>query len=62
MKFDLKRRQILNLVFHLYFLNSDISLIIELTVIECYTDVKDIHIGRTVSQHSYVGLSFFYFI
>ena len=42
MKFDLKREQIKHLMFHFYFMNSYILLIIELTVIKLYTNVKNI--------------------
>ena len=38
----------------------DISLIIEITVIKSYTDVENIHMEGTVSQNSYLGLSFYF--
>ena len=50
MKFDLKKEQILNHFFHFYFLNSDISLVIEVTIIKFYTDVKNIHTEGIVSH------------
>ena len=53
----LKKRQIKNLFFHFYFLNSDILLNNELTVISFYTDVQNIPLEGTVSQISDLGLS-----
>ena len=41
-------------------LNSNISLIIEITVIKCYTHIKNIHMEGTVSQNFYSGLSFYF--
>ena len=60
MTFDLKKQQIEHLIFHFYFLNSDISIIIELTVIPFYTDVKNISVEGTVSQIFYLGLSLYF--
>ena len=60
MKFDLKKKLIKNQFFHFYFLNSDILLTIEITIIKFYTDVKNIHIEGTVSQILYLGLSFYF--
>ena len=48
-------------MFSLYFLNSDISLIVEITVIHFYTDVNIIHIEGTVSQIFYLRLVFILF-
>ena len=62
MKFDLKKQQIKYQFFHFYFLNCDISLILEITVITFYTDVKNIHMEGTVSQMFYLGLSFYLFM
>ena len=50
MKFDLKKMLIENQFFYFYFLNSHILLIIVITVIQFYTDVKNIHMEGTVSD------------
>ena len=60
MKFGFKKKQILNEIFHFYFLNSDILLIIKITIIKFYTDIKNIHMEGTVSQIFYLGLSFYF--
>ena len=60
MKFDLKKMLIENQFFYFYFLNSHILLIIVITVIQFYTDVKNIHMEGTVSQICYLGLSFYF--
>ena len=60
MKIDLKKKVIKNLFFHFDFLNSDISLVIEITIIKLYTDVKNIHMEGTVSRIFYLGLSFYF--
>ena len=43
---------ILNLFFHFYFLNMDISLNIYTLVIQFYTDILNIPLEETVSQIS----------
>ena len=60
MKFDLEKKANLKQFFHFYILNSDISFIIVITVIKCYTDVKNIHMKGTTSQICCLGLSFYF--
>ena len=55
MKFDLKKKD--NHFLHFYVLNSDISLIIEITIIKLDTNVKNIHMEGLLSQMFYLGLS-----
>ena len=58
MTFYSKKWQIKYQFFHFYFLNIDILLNNKLPVIKFYTDVKNTHMEKTVSQISYLGLSF----
>ena len=58
MKFYSKKRQIKYLFFHFYFLNMDILLTNKLPIITFYTDIENTHMEGTVSQISYLGLSF----
>ena len=51
---------ILNLFFHFYFLNMDISLKIYTLVIKCYTGVLNISLEGTVSQIFHSGLGFYF--
>ena len=51
---------ILNLFFHFYFLNMDISLNIYTLVIQFYTGVLDIPLEGSVSQNCYLGPSFYF--
>ena len=60
MKFDLKKKNNLKPISHFYFLNSHISLIIEITIINCYTGVKNIHMEETVSHILFLGLGFYF--
>ena len=58
MTFYSKKRLIKYLFFHFYFLNMDILLNIKLPVIKFCTGIKNTHMEGTVSQISYLGLSF----
>ena len=53
MTFYPKKQKIKDLFFHFYFLNMDIFLVMKFC-----TDVRNIHMEGTVSQISYLGLSF----
>ena len=53
---------ILNLFFHFYFLNMDISLNIYTLVIKFYTGVRNIPIEGSVSQIFYLGPGFYFMI
>ena len=54
------KKLIQNQFLHFYFLNIDISLIVEIAVIKSNTDVKNIHMEGTLSQIFYLGLSFYF--
>ena len=58
MTFYSKKRQIKCLFFHFYFLNMDILLNNKPPVIKLYTGVINTHVEGTLSQISYLGLSF----
>ena len=51
---------ILNLFFHFYFLNMDISLNIYTLVIRFYTCILNIPLERTLSQIFYLGPGFYF--
>ena len=62
MKFDLMRKQSQTLFSTFIFVNSDISLIIKLTIIAFYTYVKEVHMEGTVSRILYIGLTFLFYL
>ena len=45
------------LIFHIYFLNMDISLIMRLTCMKTAMHVPETHLEGRVSQNIYIGLS-----
>ena len=51
---------ILNLLFHFYFLNMDISLNSYTLVIKFYTNILNSPVEGTVSQIFYLGLGFYF--
>ena len=59
---DFMKLLILNLFFHFYFLNMDISLDISTLVIKFYTGALNILLEGTVSQIFYSGPGFYFMI
>ena len=55
----MKKKSNLKPMLYFNFLNIDMSLIMKLSVKKCHTNVKYMHMERTVSQILYLGLSFY---
>ena len=55
-----KKTQIKKLFFHFYFLNKDISFVIQNKQMRFSTDVKHFHVEGTVPQIFDLGLSFYF--
>ena len=57
---DSRKVWILNLFYHFYFLNMDISLNIEVSIIKFATGIDKNHMQGTLSQIYYLGLGFYF--